>query len=178
MSTQLLIERRKPIPNRWRIRDDEDPATGDTAPVVAGDIVTLARWRALRAETSGSADVPSPIGVLLAPGDEPRELGPDLHAIALIAIDFPIFTDGRGYSTARLLRQQLGYEGALLATGDVLRDQLLLLERCGFDTFRLREDQDIAAALSAFDDFSDAYQGNVPPVPLFARRHASPEKRA
>ena len=88
----------------------------------------------------------------------------------MIAIHLPVFTDGRAYSSARMLRQQLRWSGPLMAVGDVLRDQLLLLERCGFDTFRLRADQDPQEALSAFADFSDAYQAWAAPVALFGRR--------
>ena len=70
---------------------------------------------------------------------------------------FPAFTDGRGYSTARLLRQRYGFAGELRAFGDILRDQLFELARCGFDSFVLRDDQDADDALRAFDDFSETY---------------------
>ena len=181
----MLIQHRKPTPNRWRIREDEAPvadAIGSSEAVLApamklpeqNEIISLSAWRSVRARLSGQLDASTaPVGVLLAPGDDPRELLPDLHRIALIAIRFPVFTDGRGYSSARLLRQQLGWSGPLMAVGDVLRDQLLLLDRCGFDTLWLREDQDPEAALSAFQDFSDAYQASAAKVPLFLRRRAS-----
>ncbi len=116
--------------------------------------------------------------MLLAPDDDPYEIEPDLRRLALVAIRFPIFTDGRGYSIARQLRQQLRWTGPLMAVGDVLRDQLLLLERSGFDTFWLRDDQALDDALSAFDDFSDAYQATAARVPLFARRRAFAGARA
>ena len=70
---------------------------------------------------------------------------------------FPKFTDGRGYSIARLLRR-LGWKGELRAVGDVLRDQLFYMTRCGFDAFALRDDQDAQVALTAFSDFSTPYQ--------------------
>lgn len=173
---ETLIEHRKPVANRWRIRDDAAPAEAapesspPPGPVVAWDVVTLAHWRSLRERATDAG--PSPIGVLLEPGDDPDELRSDLQRLALVAVRFPRFTDGRGYSIARLLRQQLGWTGPLMAVGDVLRDQLLLLERCGFDRFLLRADQDLASALSAFGDFSDAYQASASRVPLFARRRA------
>ena len=86
-------------------------------------------------------------------------------------VNFPQFTDGRGYSIARLLRERYGWRGELRAIGDVLRDQLFYLSRCGFDAFALRDDQDPHAALTAFDDFSEAYQASVErPQPLFRRR--------
>ena len=84
---------------------------------------------------------------------------------------FPKVADGRGYSTARLLRARHGFRGELRAIGEVLRDQLPLMERCGFDAYALRADQDANDALLAFNDFSEAYQASVTqPVPLFRRR--------
>jgi uncharacterized protein (DUF934 family) len=91
----------------------------------------------------------------------------------MVAVHFPKFNDGRGYSSARLLRERLGFAGELRAVGDVLRDQLFLLARCGFDSFALRADQDPASALSAFKDFSVRYQAATDEVlPLFRRRTA------
>jgi uncharacterized protein (DUF934 family) len=91
----------------------------------------------------------------------------------VIAVNFPKFTDGRGFSAARLLRERYGYQGELRAIGDVLRDQLQELERCGFDAFLLRADQDVQSALHAFADLSDQYQTSaLQPLPLFRRRFA------
>lgn len=90
---------------------------------------------------------------------------------SLIALDFPAFTDGRCYSHARLLRERYGYEGDLRAIGDVLRDQLFYMRRCGFDSFQLREDKDYEDALTAFNDFSVTYQAACDePLPLYRRR--------
>lgn len=164
-----LIEHRKLVPNRWRIPDHGQAGSG-AAPPAAGDIVTLARWRALGTDAQACSGRAAPIGVLLSPGDDPHALRADLPRLAMIAIHLPVFTDGRAYSSARVLRQQLHWSGPLMAVGDVLRDQLLLLERCGFDTFWLRADQDLQEALSAFAVFSDAYQAWAAPVPLFGRR--------
>ena len=83
---------------------------------------------------------------------------------------FPAFTDGRGYSTARLLRQRYGFKGELRAFGDILHDQLYELGRCGFDSFALREDQDPVEALRAFDEFSESYQAAADGGALFAHR--------
>ena len=91
--------------------------------------------------------------------------------IAVIAINFPKFVDGRGYSIARILRDQLGYKGELRAIGDVLHDQLFYLKRCGFDSFAISEDTAAEAALSGLTDFSNSYQCAVDqPEPLFRRR--------
>lgn len=86
---------------------------------------------------------------------------------------FPQFTDGRGYSTARLLRERYGWWGELRAIGDVQRDQLFYLSRVGFDAFELNDGIDLQSALSAFADFSEAYQTSVERLlPLFRRRSA------
>lgn len=112
------------------------------------------------------------LGVLLAPSDDPATIADELSHLSLIAVDFPSFTDGRGYSIARLLRDRHHYEGELRAVGDILHDQLFLLSRVGFDTFALRDDQDIDAALTAFTDFSEVYQAAWDRGPLFGRRFA------
>lgn len=109
-------------------------------------------------------------GVLLMPGDEVSLLAPDLAALSLVAIVFPAFTDGRGYSQARLLRERLAFLGQVRATGEVLIDQLFYLRRCGFDEFVLRDDQDLAAAQQALSGFSHVYQAGVNEAPLFRRR--------
>lgn len=97
------------------------------------------------------------IGLWLAPETSLTELEqrwPELLALPLLAIHFPSFTDGRGYSLARDLRR-LGYRGELRAIGEVLRDQLFFLERCGFNAFALAPGQDPQAALAAFNAYSD-----------------------
>jgi len=108
---------------------------------------------------------------LLEPDHEPADLREDLSRLSLIAIRFPVFTDGRGYSIARLLRERYGYTGELRAVGDIMRDQLFYLSRVGFDAFLLREGEVAEEALAAFDSFSEAYQASVErPSPLFRRR--------
>jgi len=104
-------------------------------------------------------------------GDEPATVAEDLKLFGLVAVAFPHFTDGRGYSIARLLRERYGWRGELRAVGDIQRDQLHYLARCGCDAFLLRDGEDVESALTAFRDFSDAYQAAVDqPLPLFRRR--------
>lgn len=76
---------------------------------------------------------PHPLGLLIAPGEHIDDIAADLSRFSSIAISFPAFTDGRGYSTARLLRERYGFEGEVRAVGDVLHDQVPFLWRCGFD---------------------------------------------
>ena len=116
-----------------------------------------------------------PIGVLLRGEDDPTVLTQDLPALTLIAIDFPKFADGRGYSHAYVLRTHLGYEGELRAVGEVLQDQLWHMSRVGFDSFELVEGKSADAALSAFSVYSVRYQASVDqPLPIFRQdTHAS-----
>ena len=92
----------------------------------------FARWLAEREALAGDS---RPLGVVVKPGDDPEKLAPDLDRLAAIAIDFPAFTDGRGFSYARVLREHLGYRGELRAVGNVLLDQIPLMIRCGVDAF-------------------------------------------
>jgi uncharacterized protein (DUF934 family) len=152
-------------PELWNVLTEEQAAGSLPAGPIA---VPLAAWKTRRAELSTRRE---PVGVWLKPNDEPAELAGHFASIALIAIHFPKFTDGRGYSTAVLLRTRLGYKGELRAFGDVGRDQLFYLKRCGFDSFSLPEHRDPESAIASFDDFSLRYQGSVDdPQPLFRKR--------
>ncbi len=116
----------------------------------------------------------SPPDLVLEPGDDPARHAEAIAAARVIAVAFPKFSDGRGYSIARLLRERHAYRGELRAVGAVARDLLQPMARCGFDAFLLREGENVEEALAAFADFSDCYQATVPePRPLFRRRQAS-----
>ena len=131
-------------------------------------MATLIRRGAIAKPSSApeAADV-----LRLEPHDDPAAHACRLAGAARVEVNFPKFSDGRGYSIARLLRERHGYTGELRAVGDVQRDQLFYLSRVGFDAFLLREGEDAAAALAALADFSEAYQASVErPQPLFRRR--------
>ena len=161
-----LIDRSGVRADGWVVLADaaQSPDSG------ADLLVPLALWRGSRERWLSHA---GRIGVGLGPADDPAVLAADVDRLSLITVDFPSFTDGRGYSIARLLRERLNYRGELRAVGEILRDQLFYLARCGFDSFALRDDQDIEAALKAFADFSEVYQAAVDRGPLFARRFAA-----
>lgn len=123
-------------------------------------VVPLAQWQGEPA-------------VLLGTADDPAALVAGLDRLTTIVIEFPHFTDGRGYSMARLLRERYGFRGEIRAAGEVLRDNLFYLERCGFDSFVLGDQANLEKALEGFSDFSEAYQASVErPRPLFLRRAA------
>lgn len=110
-------------------------------------------------------------GVLLTTADSLEEIVGHLDQLSLIAIEFPQFTDGRGHSMARLLRERHGFKGEIRAVGEVLRDTLFYLSRCGFDSFMLNDDSTLQEALESLSYFSDGYQASVErPQPLFRRR--------
>ena len=112
------------------------------------------------------------IGVRLSPDDDPHELAPFLDRIALIEIDFPKYVDGRGYSQAQLLRRRLGYTGELRAVGHVLRDQILYMNRSGFDAYQTSR-ADLANVLKALEEYSAFYQPAADgQASVFSRRHA------
>src|SRR3954469_4830046 len=144
------------------------PSPGEPAVVPAGRvIVPLAVWLDQQTQLARRGNV----GIWLAGNDDPAQLSESLALLSLVAVDFPKFTDGRGYSLAYLLRSRFGYRGQLRAIGDVLPDQLFYMKRVGFDAFAVRADKDIRQALRNLKPFTDAYQGSWDnPVPAF-RRH-------
>ncbi|AOJ11002.1 DUF934 domain-containing protein [Burkholderia mayonis] len=171
----LIIKNREVIDDAWQVvRAAEDGALPAVGALPAGNVlVPFALWQAER-EALVAAKTKDALGVWLAPDSEPADLVADFDRIAVIGVDFPRFADGRGYSIARLLRERYGWKGELRAIGDVLRDQLLYMSRCGFDAFAVRADKNIHDALNAFGEFSLRYQGAVDnPAPLFRRRAAS-----
>ncbi len=158
----LIRDRKLVDDDTWTHLDDEQPvpASGDVT-------VSWQRWQA-EADTLRNRD--GRLGVRLD-GDVPVEELAGLTELPLIALHFPAFKDGRCYSHARLLRSRHGYAGEIRAIGDVLRDQLAYMERCGINAFEIREDRSADEALQAFDEFSVDYQGRSErPFPLRLRR--------
>jgi uncharacterized protein (DUF934 family) len=118
-----------------------------------GRMLTLSAWLA-----RDNAPSEAPIGLVLMPTDNPLALAGHLEGLAVIAVEFAKFSDGRGYSIATLLRSRLGFKGEIRAVGDVLIDQLFAMARCGIDAFALRGDQNVDAAKLAFETFPAVYQ--------------------
>jgi uncharacterized protein (DUF934 family) len=149
--------------NQGHITDDTWlPLDADITQPQPGQVCNLPQWLRL-ADKNGSA-------VLLESGQEPAPLFDFLEQIQLVVIHFPVFTDGRGFSHARDLREH-GYRGQLRAAGHFIRDQLTYLQRCGFDAFQMAEESELEEALSSLRDFSEHYQAAIDqPLPLFRRR--------
>ena len=107
------------------------------------------------------------VAVCLNGDDNLEDLSDSLGQLELVALEFPKFTDGRSYSHARILRERHRYRGELRAVGDVLRDQLFFMQRCGVDAFQVREDKDAEDAVKGLSDFTVKYQtaaDGSPPV--------------
>lgn len=156
------------------LRDDNwvvvpRPAEGDSLDIPEGTpaLIPADLWLAGYEHFTGREE----IGVWFDSHDEPEILDGKVNELPLIAVNFPRFVDGRGYSIARLLRERFGYSGELRAIGDVLLDQLQFMKRCGFDSFVLRADKDIAKAAKCLNFFSQTYQAATDTdLPLFRRR--------
>ncbi len=130
---------------------DDDEALPEGAPA----IVSLARWQAERGVLAGRN---APLGIRLRADQPPAQIAMDLDRFQVIALEFPIFGDGRAYSYARLLRERYGYRGELRAVGNVLRDQALFMRRCGFDAFEVAEGTGIEGWREALGEISVFYQ--------------------
>ncbi|ATJ82802.1 DUF934 domain-containing protein [Halomonas beimenensis] len=166
-SQRPLIADRRVVTDAWALCE-----AAEQRPEGRPAIIPLADWQASSKGEDLAPWLPSDTEMT-------AELARELEAAPLVAIDFPKFTDGRGYSIARLLRERHGYRGQIRAVGDVLIDQLFYMSRCGFDAFLLREDQLVEDALQALDTFSRSYQpGTDDPEPLFRRRLREAHKTA
>ena len=171
MLHERVIRGRRVERDDWRFLG-LDP-TDDLEGLPGGRIVVpLATWKSKREALLARRDA----GVWLAPDEDPTDIAADVESLPIVGVHFPKFTDGRGYSTAVLLRRRFGYHGELRAFGDVGRDQLFYLMRSGFDAFSLAPHRNPDAALASLGDFSVRYQGSVDdPLPLFRKREISRE---
>ena len=163
-----IIKDRKVVADPWQRL--EAAADGKLpAELPAGDlIVPLSLWREQRDALLARG---GRLGVWLNSNEEPGAIAGDFAHFSVVAVNFPKFGDGRGFSIGRLLRERYGWKGELRAIGDIFQDQLFFLSSCGFDTFVLRDGEDPQEALAGFAVFSESYQASVErPQPLFRRR--------
>lgn len=151
-----LLKGDRIVEDPWTVVDDESPLPATPA------VVSFERWtrdrEALRQRLGG-------LGIRLASDQPPALIADDVGRFSVICLEFPKFTDGRAYSYARILRSRYLYAGELRAVGNVLRDQLLFMRRCGFDAFEIPDAADAARWVAAFGDFSVRYQPSVDRAP-------------
>jgi uncharacterized protein (DUF934 family) len=138
------------------------------APVPPEGAVLLPAARLL-AEAERLAVRSAPVGVIWPNNRDIAELAPYLGSLAVVALVFPHFRDGRAYSQARPLRERFRFPGELRATGQVLRDQFLLMLRAGFNAFEVLKDRDAEAFPEAVRRYSRFYQASVDRRPVIAR---------
>lgn len=145
-----LIKDGQLVADPWVQLDDDAPLTPDLQP-----IVTLERWQA---ERESLRQRNAPLGIRLKSDQSPALIAEDIDHFDVIALEFPKFTDGRAYSSARLLRERYGYKGELRAVGVVLRDQFFFLLRSGFDALEVADPKVAEAWAEATSEISVVYQ--------------------
>ena len=162
-----LIKRGAIVDDPW-VRLDDQAEAPPTRPVIVSLTRWLADWERLAGRAAG-------LGILLLSDQAPTAIADDFAQFEVIALEFPKFTDGRPYSYARLLRERYGFAGELRAVGNVLRDQLLFMQRCGFDAFDLPNSAPVDEWLRALSEFTVSYQptGDRRPWATALRHHGS-----
>jgi uncharacterized protein (DUF934 family) len=147
-----VIKDKAVIDDDWSlIRDIEDSSS-----IPEGDVILpLTFWQANRDQLLKTKKIHA---IWIDGSIETESLLDDIEFFSLIALDFPTFKDGRSYSHARLLRERYNFQGELRAVGDILQDQLFFMERCGINSFQVRDDKNIEQALNGLKIFSDGYQ--------------------
>lgn len=156
------------VENTWALlaKPEGDLATAE---VPAGQVIVPASvWLAQKATLERRTD----IGVWLDSDEGAELIGADANRFAVIGVNFPLFMDGRAFSTARLLRERYGFTGELRAVGNFIRDQLCYLRRCGVNAFAFANpDINLEEAAKSLLDLQEYYQASVDqPLPLFRRR--------
>lgn len=156
------------VENTWALMAKPE-GDANTAEVPAGQvIVPFSVWNAQKAQLQNRTDV----GVWLDSDETADLIGAEANRFPVIGLNFPLFMDGRAFSTARLLRERYGFKGELRAVGNFIRDQLCYLRRCGVNAFAFANpEMDLEAAVKSLNDFQEYYQASVDqPLPLFRRR--------
>ncbi len=147
----------------WVYVEGDEPVPPDLPAIVSPDWLFAAAPAAIASRSA-------PLGVAW-PNDRPEsELAPYLAQLSLIALEFPVFRDGRAYTQARLLRERFGFKGEIRATGDVLRDQFLFMARAGFNAFEVKKAADAEAFAKALSEIGLRYQPAGSASPGFRER--------
>ncbi|PXX47523.1 DUF934 domain-containing protein [Undibacterium pigrum] len=162
-----IIKDKAIVSDDWTVLRLTENETPDAVSVPAGKvIIPLKVWLLQRESLLNRTD----IAVWFSSDEQAKELKEDISRFSLLAVDFPKFADGRGYSIAYNLRSRFNFTGELRAIGDVLRDQLFYMQRVGFNAFATREDKNIHDAIKGLTDFSEKYQTSWDEKnPLFRR---------
>ncbi len=163
-----LIKDGQVIDNPWSLLDKDIDLNSALSDKSGNIIVPLALWQEHKDSLMESGKA---VAVWVDSEDDPYELANDVIDLPLICLNFPVFRDGRAFSAAAILRERLNYQGEIRAIGDVLRDQLFYMKKCGINSFDLADGVNVEEALAAFNEFSTSYMSTVEePLPLFRRR--------
>lgn len=160
-----IIKNGEVVSDNWIIITNKE--IGSIAELPEGDLLLpLSIWENLHDQLTDRKT-----GIWLNSDESPTDIKSVCQQLPVIGINFPVFTDGRGYSIAHILRAQYGYKGELRAIGDVLIDQLFFMKRCGFNSFSMRADQKLDIAIEHLGDFTISYQAAIDKnEPLFQSR--------
>lgn len=162
--TKNIIKDGAIVPDDWQFPGELPEGSIPTGKIC----LSLALWNQHAQTLKTRRDLP---GLLLDSSEHPEDFQGPLKQLPLITIQFPAFTDGRGFSLANLLRERYGFRGELRARGFFIRDQLSYLARCGFNSFDFANDQNLDEAIKSLRDFSESYQVAADQAqPLFRRR--------
>lgn len=163
----VIIKNNQVIADFWTLLNAD--AQLDQALQTQQVIVPLSLWQQHKSELQAVQQ----LGVWLEADQAIEDLIDDLAQFTVIALNFPVFTDGRHFSSARLLRERYAYTGEIRAIGDVFRDQLFFMQRCGFDAYVIRADLCPTDALKSLTELSVSYQAAYDQnLPLYRRRSA------
>ncbi len=166
--TATILRHGEIVADDWTVVEDGRTELGAAGGKV---IVTLARWRA---EREALLAAHAAVGVLVPNTADIEAVYPEIADRALVALQFPAFTDGRALSQAVVLRKRLRFAGELRAVGDIIRDLVFWLGRCGFDSIVPRKDQNLEGCRAALDELSVAYQAAADDhTPVWVRRRRS-----
>lgn len=161
-----LIKEGQIAQDSWRTLSDDESVIGN-GPI----IISFERWRdgrdALKRHNG-------PLGIRMKSDQPPELIVDDLDRFDLIALEFPTLADGRAFSYARLLRERHGFKGEIRAVGDVFKDQLYFMQRCGFSSFELPAGRDPVDAMKALKSFSVVYSPAADGASPAYRRRGKP----
>jgi uncharacterized protein (DUF934 family) len=158
-----LIRNGRVVSDEWKTLTLAEGDTPQTVRLPVGPLlVPLSVWQARRAELiHREYEHGWLLGIWLAAEEGPEAIGSDIDDFSVIAVEFDKFTDGKSYSTARLLRKRYGYKGELRAIGDVPRDRLTYQHQVGFDAFAVNANQKFGSILPGLFDFNAANQAEA-----------------
>ena len=150
-----IIRDRRIVNDHWQHVPDSDGMPEGLVPPRGDIIVSIQRWQLQRDALLARG---SELGLRLCGTDDVEAVAADLHRFRVIALEFAAFTDGQGYSQARLLRERYNYAGEIRAVGEFISDQMFFLERSGVNAFEIPPGEDLGRALRAFSEMSVTYQ--------------------